>query len=280
MTINVINDLVEILRPKIEAPAVGNPLSTPQLYLKSNCGAQVLQNSMVTPDTITNCMVSATIQNSFSAGYSIQASGDAPVRIATANLSNLSFQLLDGNFRPLKLLNPLYLTMSVSPVPQDPGELAGMMIPKNSPTSAQKAEQEVQAKKEQEAKEMAEAQEQQKVNTQNQAFQLMVQYFGPLVQQQQAIVAQQQEQAQLEQNKLALLQQPEVLQDLEGMSQADQPTYLDMMAQQMLQQQQQEQQQKEQEEAAAEEEEEQPEQPPPPEINPVMWNPDNVDRDF
>jgi hypothetical protein len=281
MTINVINDLVEIDRPSIEAPAVGNPLSTPQLYLKSNCGAQVFQNSMISPEKITNCMVSATIQNSFSAGYSIQASGDAPVRIATANLSNLSFQLVDGNFRPLKLLNPLYLTMSVSPVPEDPGELAGMMIPKNSPTSAEKAVQDAQAKKEQEAREMAEAQEKEKTNTQNQAFQLMVQYFGPLVQQQQAIAAKQQEQAQLEQNKLALLQDPAILEDLSGMSKTDQPSYLDLMAQQMLQQQMQQAQAQQQQQQMGEEEEEEPApEPQDPDSSIFMFDANNLDTDF
>jgi hypothetical protein len=280
MTITVINDMTTAKRYRIECPAVGNPLSTPQLFLESNCGNPIYQNSMVNPIGFTNSMVSATIQNSFSAGYVIQASGDAQVKTATSNLSNLSFRLVDGNFVPIKLLNPMYITLSVTPVPEDPNELNGMTLPKYAPTSEQKAIMDRQAEEQRQAEAIAKAKQEANTNNMNSAYQLWVQYLQPLVQQQQAIALQQQQQQQIEQNKLALLQDPEVLSELGEMPEEKQPSYLEMLAQQMLRQQLQEQQQKEQEEAMAEEEEQQVEAPQEPEIAPVMWDADNVDKDF
>jgi hypothetical protein len=266
MIIKVLNDVLEIPRKKIEAPAVGNPLSTPQLYLKSNCGAQVFQNSMLKLDDLTNSMVSATIHNSFSAGYTIQASGDAPVKIGTALLSNLSFQLVDGNFQPLKLLNPMYLTLSVTPIPEDPKELEGMIIPKTAPERA--AQKEAQAKADAITK------------TQNDAYQALLQYFGPLVQQQQAQQQQAEQQQQVEQNKIELLQNLDFLSALSDVPKAQQPSYLEQMAQQMLQQQMQEQQQQQAQEEAVEEGEVQAGEEKAPELAPFMFDANNLDTDF
>jgi hypothetical protein len=68
MTINVINDLVAVSYYTVEAPSVGNPLSTPQLYLESNCGNQIYFNPVGNPNTTMNIQVSATLQNCFSPG--------------------------------------------------------------------------------------------------------------------------------------------------------------------------------------------------------------------
>jgi hypothetical protein len=277
MTIQVINDLVEVKRCRIVAPSVGNPMLTPQLFLISNCGNQIYLNTSLNPNVITNCMVSATIQNTFSPSYAMTASGDAPVKLQ--NLSNLSFELVDGNLQPIKLLNQMTLTLSVSQIPNDEKELEGMLIPKNSPTPEQKAQQDAEAQRQQEAQAKADAEAKVKADTNDTAMQLIVQYFGPLVQQQQAIAAQQQQQAQVEQNKLALLQDPGVVEALQEIPKDEAPQYLDQLAQQMLQQQLQEQQQAQAQQAAEEEEEEQQEeQPQEPTIHPFLWDADNIDK--
>jgi hypothetical protein len=119
ISFTVLNDLVPITKYKVEGPAVGNPMSTPQLYLMSNCGNQVYRNSVSEPGRLINAMVSATLSNSFSPGYPILASGDLVQRFPTSALANLSFWLVDGNFHPIKLLNPMYLTINVNPLEQD-----------------------------------------------------------------------------------------------------------------------------------------------------------------
>jgi hypothetical protein len=278
MLIAVINDLVEIKRLRIEAPAVGSPMLTSQLFLRSNCGNQIYVNSMLSPDSLRNGMVSATIANTFSPSYSIQASGDPPVKITTTTLGNLEFELVDGNFEPIKLMNPLYLTVSVSPAPDDPNDLAQWngKLPRDAPTSEQKAEQDKIAQQQQKAQQKADALAQAKEDTTSSAMQLIVQYFGPLVQQQQALVAQQQQKQQLEQNEIALLRDPTVLQSLEQIPEEEAPQYLDELAQQMQQQQQQ---QQEQQDQIAEEEEQQAEEPPTePTIDPIFWDADNIDK--
>jgi hypothetical protein len=235
---------------------------------------------MLTPKYITNAQVSATIANSFSAGYSISATGDASVQMPTTYLNNLSFRLVDSNFIPIKLLNPLYITISTTPVPisanNDISQWKGKM-PSDAPTSEQKAKMDAEKKAQDEADAKAKAIEEENTATQQKAFQYLVQYLGPMVEQQKAIVAQQQQAQQLEENKLALLQQPEVLAGLEQLPEEEQPEYLNQMAEQMLQQQQQAQQEQQQDQIA--EEGEQTEAPPvvPEVIAFEMWNANNVD---
>jgi hypothetical protein len=224
MTITVINDLVTATRWKLEAPAVGNPLSTPQLYLMSNIGSQVYQNKLTTPDFITNAQVSATIQNTFSAGYSISASGDAPVQVSTASLNNLTFELVDANFSPIALLNPMYITISATPVPisanNDLSQFTGKM-PKDAPTRAEKAQAEADAKVQADAQAQADAQTaeanaeaKRRADIQNLAFELIVQVLTPIAQQQmieqQVAMAKMQEQQIKEGVAQHLLQDPTV----------------------------------------------------------------------
>jgi transcription termination factor NusB len=90
-------------------------------------------------DELQPAMVSAIIQNSFSPNYPLQAGSDIIGRIPTSSLSNLSFQLVDANFYPIKLLSPLYLTSSVNEVLDPSEDLTPFIdkLPKNRPTSEQ-----------------------------------------------------------------------------------------------------------------------------------------------
>jgi hypothetical protein len=241
--VHVINDLVHSVRQKIEAQAVGNPMSTPLLYLRSNCGNQVFQNSMVSPNSITNCMVSATIQNTFSAGYSIQAMGDAPIQIPTTYLNNLDFQLVDANFQPLRLLNPMYLTISTSPIAKDENNDLSQWngrLPFNAPTPEQKAELDAKAKADAEAKEQAEAEAQAKEQMQATAFALVVQVLAPIAQEQvvqtQLALAQQQEQTIKQEVVKALLQEPDVIEFIWKMPKKDVIPFLDALTTQIIEQ--------------------------------------------
>jgi hypothetical protein len=278
ITIHVINDIIEIEKEKVEAPSVGNPMLTPLFYLTSNCGGQVYQNSMVNSQELNNVGVSATIYNTFSAGYSIQAAGDPAIKIPTSTLTNLSFQLVDMNFRPIKLFSPMSLTITVTPIELPANELGDMMIPKNLPTSAQKAQQIIaqQQQAEADAKQQAEAKE--KEETQSSAFQCIVQYFKPLIEQQQAIVQQQQAEAQKEQDMMSLLQTPAVLEQLKGLDKDEVAPYLQQMQQQMAQQRQQDAQQAQEQLIEEEEARQNPPPPPPPQIHPVFWDADLVDK--
>jgi hypothetical protein len=113
----------------------------------------MFKNSVTQPYQLTVAQVSAVINNTFSPGYPITATGDPAIRIPTGNLSNLSFELVDGNFKPLRLLNPLYLTLQVNPADPAPTEDISQWngkLPKDAPTPEQ-AEQMRQQKEAEEA---------------------------------------------------------------------------------------------------------------------------------
>jgi hypothetical protein len=243
MTINVINDIMEVKRHKLEAPSVGNPLSTPQMYLKSNCGAQVFQNSLLNPEAIRNCMVSATIQNTFSAGYPISASGDAPVQIPTSYLNNLDFQLVDANFQSIQLLNPMYLTICVIPVPQDANNDLSQWVghlPLDAPTPEQKAQTEAEEKTKAEAQAQAEEEAKQKADTEQLAYQLVVQVLAPIAQQQMVQQEVAMAQMQLEQVKQGivqnLLQDQDVLAFIQTLPKNKVPKFIDKLADDIINQ--------------------------------------------
>jgi hypothetical protein len=252
MTINVINDLVEVARPSIEAPAVGNPMSTPILYLKSNVGNQVFQNTTIHPDTINNLMVSATIQNTFSPGYSISAMGDAAVETSGTYLNNLNFQLVDANFQPVKLLSPMYLTISLTPIVQDANNDLSKWdgaLPRDAPTPAQKAIADAEAQVQVEEQQKVEKKVKEKDELQELAYSLIVQVLSPLVQeqlqqQQMQQVAQivQQEIANAKQEKQevkqgivqALLQDPDTLEMIEQLPEKEVGPFLNALVKEIM----------------------------------------------
>jgi hypothetical protein len=103
----------------------------------SNIGSDIFQNKVEKPRELINARIAAVINNSFSAGYPMLASGEAQIKVATMDLSNLSFRLVDGNFRPLKLLNPMYINLLVMPSDANPvGDISSFQgkLPKDRPT--------------------------------------------------------------------------------------------------------------------------------------------------
>jgi hypothetical protein len=157
--IEVLNDQIEVLRQELEPPMVGSGLSTTELYLLSNCGTQSYRNSLEA-NTIPNlypAQVSAIISNAFSPSFPVQTSSDIIGKIPTSSLSNLWFRLVDANFVPIKLLNPLYLSLSVNPIADESEDLTPFLgkLPKDRPTPqqaqamAQKQAEEAQAAEEQ-----------------------------------------------------------------------------------------------------------------------------------
>jgi hypothetical protein len=145
--VTVVNNQIALSRQRIEAPSVGTGISTSQMYLMSNMGTDMCTNSLTEPRMLRNARVAAILNNSFSAGYPIIAGGEAPVKVMTGDLSDLSFQLCDGNFRPIKLMNPMYLTIIANPVDQNPNEDITSFngkLPKDKPTVRELAEQQKQ----------------------------------------------------------------------------------------------------------------------------------------
>jgi hypothetical protein len=146
-TITILNDMIPIPRFKVEAPSVGTGISTSQLYLMSNIGSDVFRSSIDRPRDLQNARVAAIINNSFSAGYPVLAGGEPAIQVATMDVSNLSFRLCDANFRPIRLLNPMALTLQVNPVDANPvADISSFKgkLPKDRPTARelQKAREE------------------------------------------------------------------------------------------------------------------------------------------
>jgi hypothetical protein len=144
----VMIDQVEYETNYLEAPYVGYSLSTPQLYVTTNIGYQVVRNSFPQPDELRGSEVCAVLQNSFSAGMYLNGSGDFPMIVNQFNLSNIYFQLVDSNYHPVKLFSPMFVIMKIEytadPV-QDIKALAPK-LPKNAPTPQQVQTQQAQAK--------------------------------------------------------------------------------------------------------------------------------------
>jgi hypothetical protein len=201
VAITVINDLVPVTRYKVEAPAVGNPMSSPQLYLMSNVGNQVYRNTIDNPKMFDNATVLATIQNSFSPGYPIMASGESACQIPTSQLADLSFSLVDSYFHPIHLLNPLTLTIQVSPVLQNVNnDLSAWTgkLPKDAPTAEQRAEMQRQAELQHQKQAEQAAKESVAKEYADLANRYIVEFFGPRVnmERQQAVQQRQQEEFQ------------------------------------------------------------------------------------
>jgi hypothetical protein len=144
--IRIVSDQIEMSDWSVEAPYVGNSMSTPQLYLLSNCGNQWFNNDLNNGRDLDAVMVSAVIHNSFSVGYPITGSGDAPTTVTGMDLSHLEYRLVDSNYVPIKLQSPMYLTLKVDAA-DDPVKDISMWrgkLPKDAPTPEQKAQMELQ----------------------------------------------------------------------------------------------------------------------------------------
>ena len=98
------------------APAVGYMLSTPILYLLTSVGAPVFFNEMQTQDKMQCGTISMVLNNSYSSSFPIVAQQNSIVTRTPLNFTScITFTLVDANRREVKLLNPMYITVSVEP---------------------------------------------------------------------------------------------------------------------------------------------------------------------
>ena len=92
---------------------VGFMLSTPVLYLTSNIGMKAYMNSQRSKNT-QNSKILMRINNSFSANYPINAgNADFSTLVASNDLTNVEFVLVDANMVEIELLSPMYLSVSI-----------------------------------------------------------------------------------------------------------------------------------------------------------------------
>jgi hypothetical protein len=212
LEITVVNDQSPVIRQEIEPPMVGSGLSTTELYLISNCGTQSYRNSLDDGQTLMPAQVSAIISNAFSPAFPVQTSSDIIGKIPTSSLSNLWFRLVDANFVPIKLLNPLYLILSVNPTIEGMEDLTPFIgkLPKDKPTPEQA---QAIAQQQEEAARQEEEQKQTSGIIQEVISGLVQQYKAQKEQE----AAAQAQQAQLQQAQLQQqLQQQEALALLQG----------------------------------------------------------------
>jgi hypothetical protein len=138
------------------------------LYLTTNIGNQLYKNSMDNPSHLDNLIVAAYLQNSFMPNGSIGGAGFQPIVTEDCNLSNLQFTLVDSNYRPIRLMSPMFVTLKVDPAEDPARDITTWKgkLPRNAPTAAEKAQmaaqeqaqaQEAEAKKKQDQDQMVEA---------------------------------------------------------------------------------------------------------------------------
>jgi hypothetical protein len=143
--VHVIGDQVEIVAQSIEAPRVGSSLSTPQLYLTTNCGGQVFKNDMTNPTVLDAVQIAAVFQNTFSPGMQLNGGGDITITLNDQDLSNIWFELVDSNFHPVKLNSPMQVSLKVEPADDPVTDIKGWKLPKHAMTPQQKAQLEAEA---------------------------------------------------------------------------------------------------------------------------------------
>jgi hypothetical protein len=165
----------------IEAPYVGNSLSTPQLYLLANNGYQVFKNDLARPNFLESVQVAAVFQNTFSPGMYLSGGSDTPVTMNDMDLANVEYTLVDSNYHPIKLNSPMFITLKVDPVDDPARDISKWVgkLPKDAPTPQQKAQMEEQARQQQAAQAQKEEEEKKKA----QMADVLTRVLGNLVQQ-------------------------------------------------------------------------------------------------
>jgi hypothetical protein len=101
---------------RIQAKASPFTTSTPVLYILSNTGGNCYRMNLDqdTLQTGTICMI---INNAFMAGGpAIHQQADITTRVYSSDLTFMRFTLCDCNLRPLRILNPIFITMSINEV--------------------------------------------------------------------------------------------------------------------------------------------------------------------
>ena len=97
----------------ITAKAIGYNNLSPVWYLLSNLGSPNIVSSLYSPYESYYPSIAMKIMNQFSADQILQYSNSDFMSVSQASaLSNLRVKLVDVNLRPVKLLSPLFVTIS------------------------------------------------------------------------------------------------------------------------------------------------------------------------
>jgi hypothetical protein len=85
------------------------------------------------------------------AGGTIAGTGFQPIVLDDRDLANLHFDLVDSNYKPIKMLSPMFVTLKIEPA-EDPAQDISIWkgkLPKNAPTPQEKAAMEAQQRAQQ-----------------------------------------------------------------------------------------------------------------------------------
>ena len=105
-----------VQRYNIISDSVGYMLSTPILYLLTNIGNSIFFNEIHDQNKMQCGTVCMCMNNSYASSMPIVAmQGDITTKCAINATSDIFFILVDANMRPVKLLNPFYITVSIRP---------------------------------------------------------------------------------------------------------------------------------------------------------------------
>jgi hypothetical protein len=101
---------------EIMPKAVALVSSTPVLYVLSNTGGQCYRMNM-NDHNVQNGTIGMIVYNSFVAGMpAIAQQGDIVSQCLSSDLTSIRIVLVDANFVPIKLFNPLYCTINITEV--------------------------------------------------------------------------------------------------------------------------------------------------------------------
>ena len=114
--ITIKSQYADITKYRIVSDTVGYMLSTPILYLLTNIGNSVFFNEIHNQNKIQCGTVCMCMNNSYASSMPIVAVQQEIVTKCAINAtSNIFFTLVDANMHEVKLLNPMYITVSVRP---------------------------------------------------------------------------------------------------------------------------------------------------------------------
>jgi hypothetical protein len=90
--------------------------STPVLYLLGNTGGNCFRTNLDGPNLQTGT-ISMIINNSFNSGMpAIYQQADITTRVYNSDLTFMRLILCDANLKPIKLLNPMFVTLQITDV--------------------------------------------------------------------------------------------------------------------------------------------------------------------
>ena len=105
---------------RIESKAVGSTNFSPVWFLISNLGSPIQINKEENPWTPIFPAIEMKIQNSFQPGQPLTYANSDYVSVSPPSaLSNLRVKLVDANLVPIKLLNPLYVSVSLQEISEE-----------------------------------------------------------------------------------------------------------------------------------------------------------------